>query len=114
MRCVKRLANACMAAESAEEGLAMLRAGAAADLLITDVVMPGMSGGSLGELLEREQPGLPILYTSGFAGEDIVRRGLLAADRPFLQKPFTPGELARKVREVLDRAAAGGPRARAI
>jgi two-component system cell cycle sensor histidine kinase/response regulator CckA len=114
VRTLMQQGYACMAAESAEEGLAMLRAGAAADLLITDVVMPGMSGGSLGELLEREQPGLPILYTSGFAGEDIVRRGLLAADRPFLQKPFTPGELARKAREVLDRAAAGGPRARAI
>jgi len=114
VRTLTQQGYACMAAESAEEGLAMLRAGAAADLLITDVVMPGMSGGSLGELLEREQPGLPILYTSGFAGEDIVRRGLLAADRPFLQKPFTPGELARKAREVLDLAAAGGPRARAV
>jgi PAS domain S-box-containing protein len=111
VRTLKLLGYACLAAASAEAALEVLRSGEGVDLLVTDVVMPGMSGGSLGERLERERPGLPILYISGFAGEDVIRRGLLAADRPFLQKPFAPDELARKVREVLDRAAAAGTRA---
>ncbi|HET7239704.1 MAG TPA: PAS domain S-box protein [Gemmatimonadales bacterium] len=114
VRTLARLGYRCLAAESAEAALMVLRSGEAVDLLVTDVVMPGMSGGSLGEHLERERPGLPILYISGFAGEDVIRRGLLAAGRPFLQKPFAPDELALKVREVLDRAAAGGPRAQPV
>ena len=114
VRTLARLGYRCLAAESAEEALTVLRSKEAVDLLVTDVVMPGMSGGSLGEHLERERPSLPVLYISGFAGEDVIRRGLLAAGRPFLQKPFAPDELALKVREVLDRAAAGGPRAQPV
>ena len=64
--------------------------------------MPGTSGGELGLLLADQYPSLPVLYTSGFADSDVVRRGLLDAGRPFLQKPFAPRELARKVREVLE------------
>jgi CheY-like chemotaxis protein len=114
IRTLAELGYRCRSADSAEEALAILRSGEAVDLLITDVVMPGMSGGSLGKHLDRERPGLPILYISGFAGEDVIGRGLLAANRPFLQKPFTPDELARKVQEVLDRAPAGGPRAQMV
>jgi PAS domain S-box-containing protein len=77
------------------------------DLVVADVVMPGMSGGALGERLAHLRPTLPVLYTSGFTDEDVIRRGLLGAGRPFLQKPFSPGHLARTVRDVLD-AAAGG------
>jgi two-component system, cell cycle sensor histidine kinase and response regulator CckA len=67
--------------------------------------MPGISGGGLGDRVERLRPGLPILFTSAFTDEDVIRRGLLEKDRPFLQKPSTPRELARKVRTVLDAAA---------
>ncbi len=67
--------------------------------------MPGMSGGGLGDRLALLRPGLPVLYTSGFADEDIIRRGLFERGRPFIQKPSTPDDLARKVREVLDAAA---------
>jgi PAS domain S-box-containing protein len=73
-------------------------------LVVTDVVMPGMSGGGLGELLTELRPGLPVLYTSGFTDEDAIRRGLLAHGKPFLQKPFAPNDLARTVRAVLDAA----------
>jgi hypothetical protein len=45
---------------------------------------------------------LAVLYTSGFANDDVIRRGLLDATRPFLQKPFTPHDLAVKIREVLE------------
>jgi PAS domain S-box-containing protein len=113
LRTLSQRGYRCLAADSAEQALEVLRAGTVVDLLVTDVVMPGMSGGSLGEHLDRERPGVPILFISGFAGEDVIRRGMLAAGRPFLQKPFAPDELARKVREVLDRAATGG-RAQAV
>jgi FixJ family two-component response regulator len=76
------------------------------DLVITDVVMPGISGGDLGSRLAELYPTLPVLYTSGFADDDVIRRGLMDASRPFLQKPFAPADLARKVREVLDSPAA--------
>ena len=75
------------------------------DLVITDVVMPGMSGGGLGDRLALLRPDLPVLYTSAYVDEDVIGRGLLEEGRPFLQKPCTPRELARKVREVLDGAA---------
>ena len=68
--------------------------------------MPGISGGDLGSRLTELYPTLPVLYTSGFADDDVIRRGLLDATRPFLQKPFTPAELGLRVREVLDSPAA--------
>jgi FixJ family two-component response regulator len=57
-------------------------------------------------LLAHHYPALPVLYTSGFANNDIIRRGLLDASRPFLQKPFTPDDLARKIRDVLEASTA--------
>jgi PAS domain S-box-containing protein len=93
----------CLEAHDAQQALGLLEQELGKiDLVITDVVMPGMSGGRLGELLAREHPTIPVLYTSGFANDDMIRRGLLEASRPFLQKPFGPNELARKIREVLD------------
>jgi PAS domain S-box-containing protein len=105
VRTLEGLGYRCVAVGSAEEVLALLEGGEPVDLVITDVVMPGMSGGGLGERLAHERPGLPILFISGFADEDVIGRGLLEAGRPFLQKPFALVDLARKVREVLDRTA---------
>jgi two-component system, cell cycle sensor histidine kinase and response regulator CckA len=96
----------CLEAQDASEALGMLQHdGAPVDLVITDVVMPGMSGGGLGDRLALLRPDLPVLYTSAYVDEDVIGRGLLEHGRPFLQKPCTPRELARKVREVLDGAA---------
>jgi two-component system cell cycle sensor histidine kinase/response regulator CckA len=72
------------------------------DLVISDVVMPEMGGRKLGQTLASLRPDLPILYMSGYTGEDIVERGLLEPGVPFQQKPFTPGTLATKVRSILD------------
>jgi len=102
VRSLTGLGYQCVEAGNAEEALLVLQQLEHIDLVITDVVMPGTSGGDLGLLLADRYPALPVLYTSGFADNDIVRRGLLDAGRPFLQKPFAPRELARKVREVLE------------
>jgi signal transduction histidine kinase len=72
------------------------------DLLLTDVVMPGMSGNEMSRILLSKQPGMPVLYMSGYTDDAIVQHGVLEAGINFLQKPFTPGALALKVREVLD------------
>jgi two-component system cell cycle sensor histidine kinase/response regulator CckA len=71
-------------------------------LVISDVVMPEMGGREFGLNLAALHPGLPILYMSGYTGEDVVQRGLLDAGAPFQQKPFTPAALASKVRAMLD------------
>jgi CheY-like chemotaxis protein len=83
------------------------------DLVISDVVMPEMGGRELGRRLATLRPSLPVLYISGYTGEDVIQRGLLDAGAPFQQKPFSPEVLARTVREMLDaarapRVAAGG------
>jgi CheY-like chemotaxis protein len=72
------------------------------DLVISDVVMPEMGGRELGRRLGALRPALPILFMSGYTGEDVIQRGLLDPGAPFQQKPFTPEGLARKVREMLD------------
>jgi FixJ family two-component response regulator len=70
--------------------------------LLTDVVMPGMSGQALAGQMARIQPGLRILFMSGYTDDAIAHQGVLDAGIPFLQKPFDPIDLARKVRQVLD------------
>jgi signal transduction histidine kinase/CheY-like chemotaxis protein len=72
------------------------------ELLVTDVVMPEMNGRELAELLAETRPGLPVLYTSGYASHVLLEDGVLKETTSFLQKPFALDDLARKVREVLD------------
>ena len=73
------------------------------DLLVTDVVMPDGGGWELAEHLKTKCPGIRVLFVSGYTGDAVLRHGLELMTDSFLQKPFTPLTLARKVREVLDR-----------
>jgi two-component system cell cycle sensor histidine kinase/response regulator CckA len=72
------------------------------DIVVADVVMPGMAGKPLAAEVERRWPGTPVLFTSGYTGADAVGRGLLEEGREFLQKPIEPDTLARYVRRILD------------
>ncbi len=73
------------------------------DLVVSDVSVPTMPGRELARRLAEIKPDLPVLFISGYPGADVVQRGLLDPDRPFMQKPFTPEALAEKVRELLKR-----------
>ena len=74
------------------------------DLLVTDVVMPGMSGPEVAQAVTSMRPGTQVLYTSGYTDSAIGHHGVLEPGIAFLQKPFSADELARKVRALLDEA----------
>jgi PAS domain S-box-containing protein len=92
-----------LVAKSGQEALEM--AGnhkGALDLIVTDVVMPGMQGPELAERLKRGHPHCRVLYISGYAPEAVVRHGVLQPGTNFIGKPFTPALFAQRVRELLD------------
>jgi DNA-binding NtrC family response regulator len=73
-----------------------------ADMLITDVVMPGMSGPNLAARLTQQMPNLRVLYMSGYTDDATEVHGAFWGGVPLLQKPFTPSQLAESVRMALD------------
>jgi CheY-like chemotaxis protein len=90
-------------ARNADEAIQLAgRESTAAQLLVTDVVMPGMSGPQLAALLIERSPSLRVLYMSGFTEDAAAVQGNFWGTTPLLQKPFTPGQLADRVRFALD------------
>ena len=73
------------------------------DMLLTDVVMPGLSGSDLDEALRKHYPDVVTLFMSGYTDDEIVHQGVLDDDKLFIQKPFTPMGLTLKIRETLKR-----------
>jgi len=89
-------------AEHGEEALRIAgRHSGEISLMITDVIMPGMNGRELAERMAALRPAMKVLYMSGYAETAVYRKGVLEPGAPFLQKPFGPPDLGRKVRDVL-------------
>jgi CheY-like chemotaxis protein len=98
-------------AESGERALEILNRGDRPRLLLTDVVMAGMSGSELAAAVERLAPGTLVLFTSGYPDGEILRRGLLEPGAAFLPKPFSPDALVAAVQQVTATARGASPRA---
>ena len=94
-----------MEAENGRDAWERLAAGdVLPELVVADLMMRDMNGRQLGEAIGREWPEIPILYTSAFQHAEIVAQGILPAEAPFLQKPFSPDELVERVSEMLGAA----------
>jgi two-component system cell cycle sensor histidine kinase/response regulator CckA len=92
-----------LAASSGKEALRLVeKRSGGVDLLVTDVVMPGMGGPELADALRPRLPQMKVLFSSGYTDDAVVRHGLLQEKVAFIQKPYTPLALVKKVRQVLD------------
>ena len=105
VRILERSGYRVMQAGNGDEAIALaMEYGERIDLLMTDVVMPGMHGHELANRLTRIHPETRVLFTSGYTDDAIVHHGVLDEGVSFIGKPYSPSALARKVREVLDKA----------
>ncbi len=99
---LRRIGYSVLTAENGIAALALVESHAGRiDMLVTDVVMPGLNGPALAARLRERRPDLPVLFTSGYADDDEVVGGIKLEGVPFLAKPFAPAELARRVAEAL-------------
>jgi two-component system cell cycle sensor histidine kinase/response regulator CckA len=104
-----------LSAESGEDALVVAaRFGKAIDLLLTDVVMPGINGRVLAESLSPRQPGMKVLYMSGYTDSFIAGHGVLDPGTHLLHKPFIEEVLIRKIREVLDEGKKPAPASNSV
>jgi CheY-like chemotaxis protein len=105
VRILERLGYRVMQAGNGDEAIALANTYTERiDLLMTDVVMPGMHGRELANRLPRIHPETRVLFTSGYTDNAIVHHGVLDEGVSFIGKPYSPSALAKKVREELDRA----------
>jgi DNA-binding response OmpR family regulator len=91
-------------AESGDAALALAREyGGTIDALLTDVVMPGISGKVLAEKLRATRPQITVVFMSGYTDDTVLQRNIVESGITFIQKPFTPARLAAALRSALDR-----------
>ncbi len=103
-RILERLGYVVETAAGADQARRVIAVTGCPDLLVTDVIMPDESGPQLAEGLVSRCPSLPVLYISGYTGDELQRQGTLRPGITFLQKPYTPRELGDRVRAMLDDA----------
>jgi PAS domain S-box-containing protein len=102
-RTLQKAGYTVLTAAEGEEALRVLEQhGEPVHLMVTDLVMPGMSGRDLAERVERTRPHMKVLYMSGYTDDVVVRHGIVEQGVRFVSKPFATAELLRTVREVLD------------
>ncbi|MDA0989658.1 MAG: response regulator [Verrucomicrobia bacterium] len=98
-----RLGYRILPAASAQEALAAMESSdGSVDMLICDVVLPDLNGPNLLTELRRQHPVLPVLFMSAYPGDSIIQRGVIRPGMPFISKPFTPPQLGRRIRDILD------------
>ena len=98
---IESLGYSVIAAINGNDALLKLRANPEIDMLFTDIVMPGMSGWELADLARQIRPGLPVIYSSGYALEMLAQQGRAPAEAIILVKPYRKAELAERLREAL-------------
>ncbi len=109
-RLLERQGYHVIAAASGAEALALIEGDeVTVDLLLTDIVMPGMNGRELAERMVQDRPGVRVLFMSGYPADVIARRGVLDAGIDFIAKPYEPTAVLARIREVLDRGASPVP-----
>ena len=100
---IRRAGYRVLEAGDPEEAVAVAAAHEGAiDLLLTDIIMPGGNGVELARRMVGHRPGLSVLFMSGYTDDAVVRNGMLASEAAFIQKPFTPYELLRRVKRILE------------
>jgi two-component system, cell cycle sensor histidine kinase and response regulator CckA len=106
----RKAGYAVLEARTPDEALRMARPGVGIDLLLSDVVMPGMNGPETAERIQAALPATRLLFMSGYSGAQTLQAGVLDRGIPFLPKPFTAAALLARVEETLRRTAvwAGG------
>jgi CheY-like chemotaxis protein len=103
VRVLEPLGYTVLTAANADQAFALLGQRAVPpDLLLTDVILPGMGGPEMAELIRAACPGIKVLFVSGYSEDVLPHHPLLARDTAFLQKPFLTNELALRVRATLD------------
>ena len=102
-RLLQRQGHTVLLAANGDEALRLFEQHESIDLVLTDVVMPGVSAVDLTQRLVKQRPGLKVIYMSGYAEDAIVHRGVLNPGITFLRKPFTAETLGKKIHEVFDR-----------
>ena len=106
---LRELGYGVVQAGSGDEAIALLAEQTRVSLLVTDIVMPGMTGRVLADHVLAARPGLKIVFMTGYTRNAVVHNGILDSGVAFLQKPFTSEQLATKVRQVLDGGGANRP-----
>jgi two-component system, cell cycle sensor histidine kinase and response regulator CckA len=101
-RALRRFGYEVVSAASGEEALRLAATLPEVDLLLTDIMMPGMNGVEVAARIAKASPGTRIFFMSGYADQDLIRQGLLTPGTRFLQKPFSPLELVAEIRSILD------------